>query len=131
MKVEIRDTQDKGRCVFATEAIAKGETYEAEGIFLNELSIPKNSEIWMYTFSTGTPHKILLVLDWPSFMSDDKNNANMKYKQNGDNMSMVFTAKRDIEAGEELTINYGYDVFEHAQLYGFNIDEWNNATVGG
>ena len=131
MNIEIRNTQDKGRCIFAKEAIAKDETYKAEGILLDEMTIPENSEIWMYTFATCHPHKVMLLLDWPSLMSNSRENANLKYKQDGENMAMIFTAKRDIEAGEELTINYGYDVYEHAQHYGINVDDWNNATIGG
>lgn len=126
--IEVRDTDDKGRCVYTKKAIKKGDTYIAQGVFLSEFNIYRDSELKMYTFNTQWAHTLLLILEWPSFMSNSTT-PNMRCIGMGKKMAMTVEALRDIQPGEELTIYYGYDVFEHGKQLGIDINEWNNKTI--
>ena len=64
----------------------------------------------------------MLLFDWVSLLNDSKT-PNLKYKPNGN--QVIVTALRDIEPGEELTIDYGYDVEEKAASVGIDLKSYN------
>jgi SET domain-containing protein len=105
----VKKVPKKGRGVFATRAFKKGETVEIAPV----LSIPEEdydmiacSFLSSYLFTIGDTNKSALALGYAS-LYNHSNNCNVEYFLNG-NVAM-FLALRNIKAGEELTIHYGWD----------------------
>lgn len=128
MQVEIKNTENKGRGVFAKVLIQKGTKHISEGIYLLPDQLESKSPLWMYVFNAPKSGEIV-SLDWTSLMNDDKN-PNLDYKPIS-NTQIEFVALRDIYPGEELTINYGYDIEDHTKELEIDLDAWNEATIGG
>ncbi len=122
---EIKDTGTaKGRGVFATRRIFNGETIEVAPVVVIHASwndIPKEvREIVFYLdYPTGGDGTHCIALGWGS-MYNSANPANVRYSANAALLTMTFSAARDIEAGEELTVNYDAtdgDIYSLEQLW--------------
>ena len=130
MKVKLLDSEGKGQGIFAADDIKKGEYHVASGILIPRTSMPQNSELWMYVFSTREGSgDILLLFDWCSRINcaESDKEVNIIYRYIGDG-KVVFEAVRDIKKGEEILTSYGYDVVEHARVHHIDIDAWNKKT---
>ncbi|MCR5049683.1 MAG: SET domain-containing protein-lysine N-methyltransferase [Paludibacteraceae bacterium] len=128
MKVEIKQTKDKGRGVFACALIRKDSRHLSHGIVLAKEELNKVPILWTYAFAVYHSKKdALLVLDWTSLLNDAMS-PNLAFFARRNNQ-VEFVALRDIQPGEELTIHYGYDVYRHAKAKGINIIEWNKKTT--
>ncbi|MBS0212395.1 MAG: SET domain-containing protein-lysine N-methyltransferase [Proteobacteria bacterium] len=107
----VRDTGTaKGRGVFATRAIAAGETVEiAPAIVLTAPWLPLPIRLRHYVFNWGNltkgPKAIAMAMGYGS-MYNHANPANLRYEGLTDGNFMRFIADRDIAAEEEMTINY-------------------------
>ena len=122
MDVEILNTQEKGRGVYAKYLIKEGETHTAEGIQIEKWQVENANTLQLYLFQSQFFLNSLLLFDWVSLLNDSKT-PNLKYKPNGN--QIIVTALRDIEPGEELTINYGYDIGEKAASVGIDLKSYN------
>lgn len=105
----IRDTgTEKGRGVFATRRIAQGEVIEVCPVVLVQWGeIPEALKRIVFNWGQlirGEPASCV-ALGWGS-MYNHGNPANVRYLANPDDCTLVFSAARQIDAGEELTINY-------------------------
>lgn len=105
----IRDTgTEKGRGVFATRPIAPGEVIEICPVVLVQWNeIPEALKLIAFNWSqlTKSAPTSGIVLGWGS-MYNHGNPANVRYVANPTNCTLAFSAARQIEIGEELTINY-------------------------
>ena len=109
-KAEIRDTgTSKGKGVFATRFISEGETIEVCKVILVSYGLLSNeakNRAFNWAGLTGDPEgKACLAQGWGG-MYNHANPANTRYVAKPEKMTLEFTAARDIQEGEEITINY-------------------------
>jgi uncharacterized protein len=100
----------KGRGVFALRKITAGEIVEACPVIVLSMSwdqIPTEVKrvVFDWGYLTKQTSATCLALGWGS-MYNHANPANLRYKAIADRFIMQFIAARDIDANEELTINY-------------------------
>jgi len=120
-----------GRFVIADKSYPKNSILSvSECIPLKGLHMPRfstGSPLWSYVFNGKTPGVELVALDWTSLMnhSDD---PNVIYEPIND-LQIEFRALKDINEGDELNINYGYDPLRHTQALGADMNSWNQLTA--
>lgn len=111
---EIRETPGKGRGVFSTRKYARNELIERAPTFTfedNMLTLLMESNggrtiFHDYAFNKGgTVH---MALGWASLYNHNGEN-NAHWKVDNDTQSIEIRARKDIEAGEEITILYVND----------------------
>lgn len=106
MRTIIKRDPIKGRGVFALQPIRKGEVVEVCELILIDLDqVQADLEGYVYQYSKT---KAAVALGNGSlFNHSDSSNCifyfNFRKKQ------LIVEACKDIEVGQELTINYGYD----------------------
>lgn len=106
--LEIKNTSEKGRGVFAKRDFSEGEIIEHAPVIV----IPTNEEpsrdmvLYNYTFGWGKDFKqSALALGYGSLYNHSKN-PNAYWILNEKNLEINFIAKRAIKAEEEITISY-------------------------
>lgn len=113
---EVRDTgTPKGRGIFATRQFAAGEVVEVAHVLFGKLGGMAGSlETYAFNWSgvrgrgsVDPDHPVIALGNGSLYNS--ANPANMRYEADGVEKSLRFIADRDIDAGEELTINYSAD----------------------
>ena len=125
----IKDTgTPKGRGVFATRAIAANETIEICPVI--KISTP---------FENLPPEFQRIVFHWGALaqqanisglalgygmMYNHDNPANARYKASPDGEALIFTAARQIQKDEEITINYNATAGEPVS----KADNWFQTT---
>ena len=105
----VKDSSIHGRGVFTSRPIPRGKIIElAPLIVLNEQdsSLIKESSLYSYYFLHGRRAEICVVGLGYASLYNHQYPANAKYKFRLSKNQMEFSAFRDIEAGEEITINY-------------------------
>lgn len=123
----VKETKAAGRGTFAAEDIPKGAEWVVQCVLLSPRDLPDNSILHTYVF--GGRHKYsLLAGGFGMFVNCDRKNPNLKCKATDDN-KLVFTATRDIAKGEELTLDYGYDVYEFAKLHNIDVNSVNRLVT--
>ncbi|HPE96412.1 MAG: SET domain-containing protein [Chitinophagales bacterium] len=105
-------TKDKGRGVFTSRAISKGEVIEVCPMIVfsrkDRLYID-STFLYEYYFEWGKNQKKgALALGFGSVYNHSYQ-PNARYEPDFDLNIMEFIAIRDIVAGEEITTNYNYD----------------------
>jgi SET domain-containing protein len=107
----VRDTGTaKGRGVFALRRFARGEVVEVAPVLVLKTdydALPELLKTYVFDWSTltGVPRSQAVALGYGSMYNHD-NPANLQYVADARRSVMRYVAVRDIEAGEELTINY-------------------------
>jgi SET domain-containing protein len=114
-KTKIKSNADKGRGVFADEFIKKGELIEnSELLVLDFAEVGPFLERYVFTFNKT---KAAVALGNGSLYNhSDKPNA-VCYLDSRKKI-LSFEAKKNINPGEEITINYGYSLADRKK---FNI----------
>ena len=111
----IKDTgTDRGRGVFALKPYSSGDVVEVCPVLVFakaslELPEPFDKRVFDWAVLAGAPPaSSALALGYGS-MYNHANPANMRYEADAPSRLMRFIAVRDIDADQELTINYnGY-----------------------
>lgn len=111
--VEIRETKNKGRGVFAREFIAEGTIIERVPVLLVTWDDIDHSELVDYAFA-WTKTKVALALGYGSLYNHSFN-PNARYDDIG-RKTKVFSAIRDIQPGEEITVNYNGEPDDRTKL---------------
>lgn len=107
----VKDTgTEKGRGVFALRRFAKDEVVETAPVLVLRVdydALPEllKTYVFDWTTLTGVPRSQGVALGYGSMYNHD-NPANLRYVADARQSVMRYVATRDIEAGEELTINY-------------------------
>lgn len=107
----IKDTETaKGLGVFATKQIRSGENIEVCPVVIVRADwdeMPEEIQRIVFDWGrlTNGPPASCVALGWGS-MYNHANPANVRYAAHADGRCMVFSAARDIGAGDELTVNY-------------------------
>lgn len=103
VKLEVRKVAGKGRGVFAGEDIAEGTVLEKAPVLVLPNDSVEDSPLIHYVYC-WTEKTCALALGFGS-MYNHSFDPNARYDDVGIKQK-VFTAVRDIKAGEEVTINY-------------------------
>ena len=111
--VEIQNSKKGGRGVFARKPIPKGSIVE-DAPFLAVYQEEVVGELMNYVFVLDD-HCYALCLGYGSLYNHSKS-ANVDHQLYPNDNRMSFTAIRDIEKGEELTVSYGDGWLENRGL---------------
>ncbi|MBL8817672.1 MAG: SET domain-containing protein-lysine N-methyltransferase [Planctomyces sp.] len=104
--IEIRWTAGKGRGVFAKEFIPKGTVFERVPVLVmpaHEVLTEEETLLSHYVFEWGKD-TVALALGYGSLYNHSYS-PNARYDDAG-RMTKYYTAVKDIQPGEEITINY-------------------------
>ncbi len=108
--IEIKRIKGKGRGVFATRPFRAGEEIERVPVLVMPADVlalgPDSSPLPDYCFVWGV-QTVALALGYGSLYNHSFD-PNARYDDIG-RQTKVFTAIRDIAAGEEITVNYNGD----------------------
>ncbi len=116
--LEVRTTKKKGRGVFARKFIKKGTVIERVPLIVVTWNKMEDSELASYVY-TWTDTKAVVALGYGSLYNHSfKPNA---YYEDVGRQTKVFTAYRDIQPGEEITINYNADPEDQTNDLGFDV----------
>lgn len=105
--IELRNVPGKGRAVFATQDISEGDEIERVPVLVMPANDALHDDIsdllahYVFEWEEGT---VGLALGFGS-MYNHSYTANARYDDVG-KQTKLYTAVRDIAAGEEITINY-------------------------
>ena len=121
--IEVKHIPRKGRGVFARRAIHEGELIERVPVILLPIEDVQDQETWRdlacycFLWKEGT---VALALGYGSLYNHSYE-PNARYDDVG-RSTKVYTAIRDIAAGEEITVNYNGDPDDRAPV-GFRVVE--------
>lgn len=121
--VEVRRVRGKGRGVFARRAIREAELIERVPVLVLPESVlthddePTILACYGFLWGRGT---VAITLGYGSLYNHSYR-PNARYDDESPRMK-VFTALRNIEAGEEITINYNGDPEDRSDV-GFGVIE--------
>jgi SET domain-containing protein len=111
MKVVVRTAKGKGRGVFASEPIFKGELIEVCPV----LPIPKREEKYInmtilsaYWYGWGKTYERGCIAFGYGSLYNHSYSPNARYRFYQKQKQIRYYALRDIKKGEEITINYNY-----------------------
>ncbi|QDT30775.1 SET domain-containing protein [Thalassoglobus polymorphus] len=111
--IEVRNSPKKGRGVFAKQFISKGSVIEKVPILLVTWDEIADSELADYAF-VYTEKKSAIALGYGSIYNHSYK-PNARYDDVG-RKTKIFSAIRDIEQGEEITVNYNGDPDNNAEV---------------
>jgi uncharacterized protein len=112
MMVYVQNSQGKGRGVFARRPIARAEIIERAVVLIvpaRECNYIKNTILSNYLFSFGTNKEHAVIPMGCGSLYNHSYNPNAVYEVRDAEMVVQFKALRDIQAGEEITVNYNRD----------------------
>jgi uncharacterized protein len=127
--IEVKRAKGKGRGVFARRRIREGDVIERVPV----LVLPDGDETevagweglagYCFVWGKGT---VALALGYGSLYNHSYG-PNARYDDVGQ-MTKIFTALRDIEPGEEITVNYNGDPEDRSPV-GFDVKENRRTRV--
>ena len=121
--IEVKLVKGKGRGVFARRVIQKGELIERVPVLVLPIAEIQNADDWThlasYCFNWGKG-TVALALGYGS-MYNHSFRPNAKYEDVG-RQTKEFIALRQIDLGEEITINYNADPQDKTPV-GFTVVE--------
>ncbi|QDU62233.1 SET domain protein [Planctomycetes bacterium Pan216] len=128
--IEVRKIPGKGRGVVARRTIPKGVIFERCPVLVlpNDEIFPENGEskLSYYVFEWGKD-TVALALGYGSLYNHSYS-PNARYDDAGV-QTKIFSALREIQAGEEITINYNGEPSKQIPV-GFDVIE-NKASANG
>ena len=132
--VEVKRAKGKGRGVFARRAIRKGEVFETCPVLVLPAGATEDFSAglgpYVFLWGRGT---VALALGYGSLYNHSFE-PNARYEDVG-GRTKLFVAIRDIEAGEEITVNYNGEPGDRSPVWFDTIkgtaQEVASATQGG
>jgi uncharacterized protein len=109
MKIKV-SSNEKGRCITATDYIAKGEAIEAAPVIIFNASESIDDEgliLSNYSFEWDSGYGAI-ALGYGSLYNHSYN-PNADYARNMESKEIYFFAIKDINPEEEVTVNYNGD----------------------
>ncbi len=101
--VQVKRTKDRGRGVFAAERIPAETEIERVPVLVLPIDEVEASDLADYAFIWGKA-TVAIALGYGSLYNHSYQ-PNARYDDHGQR-TKIFTAVRDIQPGEEITINY-------------------------
>src|SRR5437588_1409865 len=120
--VEVRSHPKRGRGVFAASRLARGEIIETAPIILIPAAEwphiePTVLALYIYNFGpTAEEEHAAIALGYGSLYNHSYM-PNAKYIKSWEEQVIRFVALRDIEPGEEITINYNGSPENQTQIW--------------
>ncbi|MDU0204358.1 MULTISPECIES: SET domain-containing protein [Paenibacillus] len=111
------NTKKYGRGIYATGSFKKGDLLESAPIIVvskNEWEQMRTSILKNYVFRWGEDKAIALGY---GCLYNHSFSPNARYISNKKNLTIDFYAYKDIEAGEEILINYNGDPEDQSSLW--------------
>src|SRR5438105_5668568 len=109
MSISIRRFPDKGRGVIADRRFQAGETIERPPVIVisaNEAPLIRDTRLKSYYFEWGDDCKQAAIALGYGSLYNHSYTPSARYEFREDEECLEFIALRDIEPGEEITINY-------------------------
>ena len=107
-RIVVGDSSIHGQGVFAAVDIAKGEVVErCPYIVIDDDDLRDENRLNDYLFTSPDAATDYLVVMGYGMMYNHSDDANSEWEIDTDNRFVLFTAKRDISAGEEIFQDYG------------------------
>lgn len=113
-KIIIKETKESGRGVFSSRLIKKGETIEISPLLIIphfDYNALKTTIISFYWYSFDGRSCAIGLGSASLYNHSEKNNAD--FSINKKSKTIKIKATKDIKKGQEVLINYGYDVKKH------------------
>ncbi|CAN7514478.1 SET domain-containing protein [Paenibacillus sp. LjRoot153] len=113
----MKHTEKYGRGIFATENIKKGDFIESAPIIVvtqKEWEQMRESILKNYVYRWGEDKAIALGYGG---IYNHSFTPNARYISNINNLTIDFSAYKDIKAGEEILINYNGDPKDQSSLW--------------
>ena len=128
--IVVKKVKGKGRGVFARRAIAEGEVIESCPVLVVQAEEVRNGTAWTrlgeYCFDWGRG-TVALALGYGSLYNHSYE-PNARYEDIG-GRTKLFVAIRDIETGEEITVNYNGEPGDRSPVW-FEVVEADARTNG-
>ncbi len=118
--IEMRDTELKGRGMFALHDIARGTVLEvAPVIAMNEADriLLEQTALNNYIFEWGNDSKQCCMALGYVAIYNHSYESNCEYEMDFENNTITVKSIRDVSKGEELTINYNGDWNSHKKVW--------------
>lgn len=116
--IYVKKTPGKGRGVFASRSIPKGTVIERVPMVIvpikDVLTDKESTVLADYVFKWGK-NKVAIALGYGSLYNHSYR-PNAEYTAKG-KRSQVYSALRDIEADEEITVNYNGDPKNRSEIW--------------
>jgi len=139
--IEVKRISGKGRGVFARRHIESDTVFEKVPVIVmpveEALESTESAVLANYVFDWGK-NTVALALGYGS-MYNHSYTPNARYDDKGQ-QTKIFTALRDIEAGEEITVNYngheedltpvGFDVIEPSPVSPYSDRDDSSSRLG-
>jgi len=112
LNFEIKKNVKKGRGLFATKDIEKGEIIEKSPVVVlspKERLHAEKTILNYYIYPWKSLKSASVVLGYGSIINHSFN-PNADWKQSFKSNTMIFRAVKDIKKGEEITVNYNGEV---------------------
>ena len=124
--VEIRATGTKGRGIFAKKALKAEVILETAPVIVmtqeDRVLLDKTLlHDYIFEWQPGGAHMCCMALGWIPIYNHSYH-SNCEYFMNYDDQTMFIQTVRDINAGEELTINYNGAWNDEAKIW-FDVTE--------
>ncbi len=116
----IRESEGKGRGLFATRKIYQGEVIERSPVIVippEELPRLENTRIFDYMFGWGPGQEAGAIVLGVGSICNHSYKPNTRYYRLMEERVIVFEAIADIEEGEEITVNYNGDPADLSPLW--------------
>jgi len=110
--IQVGESLDKGRGVFATRKISGGETIEEAPVVVvprEQVAHLDATALGDYYFVWGDEEKDAALLLGLCSLCNHSYEPNARFELRPAGLTIEFIALRDIAAGEEITINYNGD----------------------
>lgn len=112
-EIDVRITPNRGRAVFASRSFREGELVDRALVIIGDSEwdeLPGWINCFVYAWQEigGTGGRQAVALGSGSLYNSSLR-ANLTFRASAGNDAIEYHAARDIEAGEELTINYSSD----------------------
>lgn len=122
----------RGRGVFAAEAVRQGEVIERVPVIAipgDEWPLLEESTLFDYCFAWGVDLQDCCVALGHGSLYNHSYAPNARFVRRLDEQVLEFVARRDIAAGEEVTINYNEDQDSLAPVWFDTAEEPGAAPV--
>lgn len=118
--VFVGESAGKGRGIFAWRKILKGKTIEEAPVIVipkNEIKFLEKTLLQDYYFLWGEDEDQAAIMLGSCSLCNHSYQSNAVFYLKPDRLTIEFVAQRDIEAGEEITINYNGDSEDQSPVW--------------
>ena len=112
LSICVKDSPGKGRGVFAQRDFKKDEVIEISPVIVlssEEIDSLELTQLYNYYFAWGPESKDAAIALGYGSLYNHSYTPNARYYKDFDSRLLKYVCIRDIQEGEEITINYNWD----------------------